>query len=66
MKTSTISYTQQGDYLLPDIKLPEQPKVEIGMRYIERNRKILYTNLLTKGKLTAHLAEIDEQAGEYV
>lgn len=68
MKTSTISYTLQGDYLLPDLKLPEQPKVEIGiwgkrhLRYIEHNRKILYTNLLTKGKLTAHLAEIDEQA----
>ena len=61
-------YTQQGDYLLPDLKLPEQPKVEIGifgkrhLRHLERNRKILYTNLLTKGKLTAYLADIDEQA----
>ena len=27
-----ISYTQQGDYLLPDLRLPEQPKVEIGIR----------------------------------
>ena len=26
-----ITYTQQGDYLLPDLKLPEQPKVEIGI-----------------------------------
>ena len=26
-----IKYTQQGDYLLPDLKLPEQPKVEIGI-----------------------------------
>ena len=25
------TYTQQGDYLLPDLKLPEQPKVEIGI-----------------------------------
>ena len=23
----TITYTQQGDYLLPDLKLPEQPKL---------------------------------------
>ena len=67
MTTTKISYTQQGDYLLPDLKLPEQPKVEIGvfgqrrLRYLEHNRKILYTNLLTKGKLTAHLAEIDKQ-----
>ena len=66
--TNKITYTQQGDYLLPDLKLPEQPKVEIGifgkrhLRYLEHNRKILYTNLLTKGKLTAHLAEIDKLA----
>lgn len=68
MTNTKITYTQQGDYLLPDLKLPEQPKVEIGifgkrhLRYLERNRKILYTNMLTKGKLTAYLADIDEQA----
>ena len=68
MTTTKISYTQQGDYLLPYLKLPEQPKVEIGvfgkrrLRYLERNRRILYTNLLTKGKLTTHLADIDKQA----
>lgn len=66
--TKNITYTQQGDYLLPNLKLPEQPKVEIGifgkrrLRYLEHSRKILYTNLLTKGKLTAHLAEIDKLA----
>ena len=26
-----ITYSQQGDYLLPNLKLPEQPKVEIGI-----------------------------------
>ena len=65
-----ITYTQQGDYLLPDLKLPEQPKVEIGiwgkrhLKYIENYRPILYTNLLTSCKLTAYLADIDEQAEE--
>ena len=63
-----ISYTQQGDYLLPNLRLPEQPKVEIGiwgkrhLRYIEQHYKIRYTNLLTSCKLTAYLADIDEQA----
>ena len=63
-----ITYTQQGDYLLPDLKLPEQPKVETGiwgkrhLKYIEHYRPILYTNLLTSCKLTTYLAEIDEQA----
>ena len=63
-----ITYTQQGDYLLPDLKLPEQPKIEIGiwgkrhLKYIEHYRPILYTNLLTRCKLSAYLADIDEQA----
>ena len=66
--TNKITYTKQGDCLLPNLKLPEQPKVEIGifgkrrLRYLEHSRKILYTNILTKCKLTAHLADIDEQA----
>ena len=29
--TNKITYTQQGDYLLPNLKLPEQPKVKIGI-----------------------------------
>ena len=68
--TKNITYTQQGNYLLPNLKLPEQPKVEIGifgkrrLRYLEHSHKILYTNLLTKCKLTAYLADIDEQAEE--
>ena len=63
-----IKYTQQGDYLLPDLKLPEQPKVEIGiwgkrhLWYLEKHHPIIYTNLLTSCKLTAYLADIDKQA----
>ena len=66
--TNKITYTQQCNYLLPDLKLPEQPKVEIGiwgkrhLKYIKHHRPILYTNLLTSCKLTAYLADIDEQA----
>ena len=58
-----ITYTQQGDYLLPDLKLPEQPKVEVGiwgkrhLRYIKQHHPIRYTNLLTSCKLTARRAE---------
>ena len=65
-----ITYTQQGDYLLPDLKLPEQPKVEIGiwgrrrLRYLKNHHPIIYTNLLTSCKLSAYLADIDEQAEE--
>ena len=66
--TNKITYTKQGDYLLPNLKLPEQPKVEIEiwgkrhLRYLKSHRPIIYTNLLTSCKLTAYLADIDKQA----
>ena len=65
-----ITYTQQGDYLLPDLKLPEQPKVKIGIwgrrheRYIKQYHKICYFNLLTSCKLTVYLADIDKESTE--
>ena len=34
------------------------------MRYLKQHRKILYTNLLTSGRLNAYLADIDRQAQE--
>ena len=34
------------------------------MRYLKQHRKVLYTNLLTSGKLNGYLADIDEQAKE--
>ena len=63
-----ITYTRQGDYYLPNLTLPEQPQVELGMyaqlrrRYLENQHKILYYNLLTKCKLVEHLADIEQQA----
>ena len=66
-----ISYTLHGDYYLPDLALPQEEKgVEIGvwgqrhLRYIKQNRKVLYLNLLTSGKLNGYLADIDKQAEE--
>ncbi|MCH5298463.1 MAG: TnpV protein [Ruminococcus sp.] len=63
-----ITYAKQGDYLLPDLRLPEQPNVEIGvwgrrhLGYIEKHHKIRYFNLLTSCKLIAYLAGIDREA----
>lgn len=63
-----ISYTNQGDYLLPDLTLPEQPEVELG-RYAQMRRKflkerhrVLYYNLLTRGQMTEHLYETEQRA----
>ena len=63
-----ISYTLQGDYYLPDLALSEQEDETIGLwgqrhlKYIKQHRKILYINLLTSGKLSDYLADIDKQA----
>ena len=62
------TYTQAGDYLLPNLTIPEEEQKPIGIwgqrhaRYLKRYHKILYYNLLSSGKLNAHLAEIDRQA----
>lgn len=70
MKELQLTYTQQGDYLLPNLKLPKQPKVEIGVfgqrhkRYLKEHHKLIYFNLLTSCKLSAYLADIDSQANE--
>lgn len=62
------TYTQMGDYLLPNIALPEQEEKPIDvwgqrrLRYLKQHRKVLYYNLLTSGKLNGYLADIDEQA----
>ena len=61
-------YELQGDYYIPCLKVPEQKEKPIGiwgqrkLQYLKEHRKILYTNLLTSGKLNEHLAEIDKQA----
>ena len=62
------TYSQVGDYILPDLKLPAEEKQQsIGVwgqrhkRYLKQNHKVLYMNLLTSGKLNSYLADIDEQ-----
>ena len=63
------TYLRQGDYFLPCLSLPaEKENKPIGvwgqqhLRYLKQHRKVLYTNLLTSGKLNSYLADIDKQA----
>ena len=64
------TYRQEGDYLIPNITLPDDGEYQIGkygrMRrsYLKEHRSILYTNLLTSGTLHRHLAEIDQACNE--
>lgn len=62
------TYTQVGDYFLPDLKLPEEEQKPIGVwgqrhrRYLKEHKRAVYTTLLTTGKLNSYLADIDQQA----
>lgn len=62
------TYRQVGDYLLPNITLPEEETVHIGIwgqrhaRYLKQHHKVLYMNLMTSGKLNGYLSDIDNQA----
>lgn len=63
------TYTQVGNYMLPDL-LPakEEQEVNIGVwamrhkRYLKQNHKVRYYNLLTSGKLNSYLTDVEEQA----
>ena len=63
------TYTQVGDYMLPDLYLPAEKETNnIGVwamrhkRFLKKNHKVLYYNLLTSGKLNSYLTDIEEQA----
>ena len=63
-----MNYIQNGDYLIPDLKLRQQPEKTLGkygrMRknYLKEHRPILYNQMLLSEKLYQHLLEIDEIA----
>ncbi len=60
------TYTQAGDYMLPDLLSAEEANIGVWAmrhkRYLKQNHKVLYYNLLTSGKLNSYLADIEQQA----
>ena len=69
-ESNGLWYELKGDYYLPCLQLPEEEQVHIGiwgqrhLRYIKQHREVLYTNLLTSGKLNGYLSDIDKQADD--
>ena len=63
-----LTYTMQGDYLLPNLEVPEAPKVgKYGMlrrSFLQSHKKALYTGMMLADKLNTHLEEVDRQANE--
>ena len=64
----SITYHQEGDYLLPDLTPPESTPIGIwGQRrrhYLKTYREPIYTALFLSGELDGHLSKIDQQAEE--
>ena len=61
-----LTYTMQGDYLIPDMTVPESPKLgKYGMlrrTFLRKHRDGIYTGMLLNGTLNSHLEEVDRQA----
>ena len=64
------TYSTVGDYSLPNLSVPDENEHYIGiwghrrLNYLKTHRRVLYVNLLTSGKLTEYLCEVDAVAYE--
>ena len=64
------TYHQEGDYLIPDLLLPDAPDDQIGrygqmrQRYLKEYRKTVYAVMERSGMLYDHLAEVDRTCNE--
>ena len=65
---SEITYTKQGDYLIPDLTLPTEPELPLGRYammhrdYLEKHKRVTYLNLLTTGGLNSYLHQTEQAA----
>ncbi len=64
------TYHEEREYIVPDLRLPEEKERTIGLfgqrhlQYLREYRRVTYINLLTSGRLNTYLADIDRQAQE--
>ena len=64
-----INYIRSGDYVIPDLKLPEETRPigkwgRMHREYLKEHHPIQYTNLVLSCKLWTYLADLNEQAQE--
>ena len=62
-----MQYIRMGDYFIPDLELPEEPRPigkwgRMRREYLKEHKPIQYNCLLLSGKLWTHLADLNEQA----
>ncbi len=67
-----ISYTKNGDYLLPDLKLEDKERFNVGkygllkLEYLKNNKRGLYTEPHMKDRLNEYLHDIDITANNRI
>ena len=63
-----LTYTQRGDYLIPDLEAPETPRIgkfgTMRHQYLRNQHRGIFDGMLLKGTLNSHLEQIDRQANE--
>ena len=65
---SSLTYRQNGDYLIPNLSLSDQEKKSLGKygrmrkKYLQEHRPVLWNSLILSEKLYPHLREIDQTA----
>ena len=63
-----LTYSQNGDYLIPDLTLSKEPETPLGKygrlrkTYLKEHRPVLWNRLILSERLYPHLREIDETA----
>ena len=66
--SNSLTYTKNGDYLIPDLKLSSQPEMPLGkygrMRrnYLKEHHPVIYSQMLLSEKLYPHLLETEQTA----
>ena len=65
---NAITYSRQGDYLIPDLTLPTEQEIPLGRyaqmhrHYLEQHKRVTYLNLVTSGKLNEYLYQTEQTA----
>ena len=67
-----ITYHKEGDYLIPDIVLEKQERINLGryararLNHMKEHKRVLYDKLLINGSLSNYLKDIDKQCSQIV
>ena len=65
-QSNGLWYERRGDYYFPCLTVEEVTPIDVWgqrhLRFLKQNRRALYLELKTSGRLNAHLADIDRQA----